>query len=1336
MQKRFSEILLSIFLLIASFNSKAQCLEFYDGTAQLTDTPVWISCFGTDFTLNLQSPNNIGAYTVDWGDGSPIDNGASLIPPAFISHIYTATIDTFSVTFTEIGTGCIIAGVVIMEEPTNASIQIPVGGVTQACAPAFLDFINSSTDVSPTTTFTWDFGDGSPILTLDHTNAGQTISHQYLPGTVNCNTQVTLTSENFCNAQQGGPSVATFNPIQIWDIDDASIAADNVLLCYPDTTVTFTNTTDQNCFAQGNTFQRQEKWNFGDYWGVGSDSIIGWQPWPPSLPQTMHYPGIGTYDVMLVDSSYCGLDTAYITVAIVPPPTADFTISDDTICAGEAITMFNNSFGGANTFDWNYGDGTGWHATGAGNQSNTFNVAGDYVITLAAHINGGTASCTDTTTLNLHVLPSPTANILQDNNAGCDTLTVTFTDASVDAISWYWNFDNGFTSSNQNPPPQFYNLVGTYNATLTVTSLNGCVDTDNAQVNVFQNPIVSFSPTSVCQNELAQFSDNSISSPTDPIISWNWSFDDGNTSVLEDPTNVYTALGTYNVSLEVFTANCSASDTIPVVVEPIPTSGFTTSINSGCTPLSVEFTNTTVGAISYNWYFGDGATSTSTDPTHIFVNSATTDTIYNVMLVSSTAFGCTDTLIVPITVFAGANANFSHNGFPGCAPLDVDFTNSSTGATSYQWSFGDGNGSTQTDPSHQYINNTLFIDVYTVELVAFSPNGCSDTLTDDITVYPIPNFGFTSVPDSGCSPLNVSFPSVIGAVAYDWDFGDGTTGSGPTPVHLYSNSTTNDIVYTVRLIATSAFGCIDTSYGTATVFPNPTAQLSLISNTGCTPFNADIQNLSLGATSYIFNYGDGNSSTTTNASHNYLYTNSGTGSHFFDLELIASTNKGCTDTVVTSIEVYPEVISSFLTDTIGCAPLTVAPNHNCINSSGFEWDFGNGIIDFGNAPSYTYQNTTTGILNYNLSLIAISPDGCTDSSNQLITVYPEPVATFNVTPLTQTYPSTTVNMINNTQSGPWNYYWDFGDGDTSTVISPNLHTYSTWGVYNILLSVSTPYCNDTTLKTITINPPLPIPEFTGSGEGCSPLTVTFNNTSQYADTYFWQFGDGNTSIQENPSHTYYGAGNFAVTLTTTGPGGTVALVQYDSVIVHENAVAFFKHAPDFVYVPNQPIQFYNLSSFANEYWWDFGDGDTSVAFTPVHYYTEAGSFDVTLVASNEFGCIDTFTVINAVIAEEGGDVVFPNAFTPDESGGNGGYYDPQALDNNIFFPIMGGVDEYHLMIFNRWGELIFESFDPLIGWDGYYRGELSKQDVYVYKAKVKFSDGRVETKVGDVTLIR
>ena len=1330
---KYLSILVCLFF--CSVKSGAQCPDIYDGTGTPSPNPYWISCFGTNFDLIFQSPDNIGAYTIDWGDGSAISSGGSLIPPASVTHTYTSTVDTFIVTLTETGTGCVVTGVVVMEEPSNASIQIPLGGSTQACAPQILEFTNSSTDVSETTVFTWDFGDGSPIVVQDYTTAGQVIQHQYLPGTVNCNTAVTLTAENYCNAQQGGPSQATFNPVQVWDFDIAAVQASALLLCYPDTTVTFENITTRNCLAEGNIFQRQELWNFGDYWGVGTDSIVGWQPWPPSLPVTIDFPGIGTYDIMLVDSNFCGLDTAIITIDIVAPPAAAFTVSDDTVCAGDVMTTFNGSGAGADSFDWNFGDGSGWQTTDATDQNHVFAAAGDYTIQLAANVTGG-LGCTDTFTLDIHVLPSPTAVINISNASGCDTLTTVFTEASIDAITWDWDFGNGNTSISQTPPAQFYATSGNYTVSLTVNASNGCSSTATEPVDVFQSPVVNFTPTAVCENSVSQFFDQSTSLAGDPVITWDWDFGDGNTAVAQDPTNTYAATGTYDVILIASTANCSGTDTIPVTVEPLPTAGFTTTPLSGCTPLDVGFTNSSVGAASYLWLFGDGDTAVATDTSHTYINLTLTDTVFDAQLIAVTAFGCTDTAFAQIDVFSGTQAAFTHNGVAGCAPLDVTFVNNSTGGSSYEWDFGDGTTSTVTDPFHVYVNASLFLQTDTVQLVSFSPNGCTDTTEQYITLFPTPDFTYNIDADTGCSPLNVSFPTVVGAVVYDWDFGDGNTSGSPAPNHTFVNPGATNVTYTVELIATSAFGCVDTTYDSVLVYPKPVAQFQVNNMIGCHPYTATFDNLSIGGSTFNWDYDDGNTSTNA-GTHTHTFINTGPGSAFFDVSLEAESANGCLDTSQMTIEVYPEVIADYSSDSAGCSPFTVDFTNLSSNADSYQWDFGDGIQDVGANPSHTYINNGTTVQVFTAELIAISADGCEDTITYDIEVYPFPVADFIANPLIQNFPATTVAVTNTSSTGPWDYLWNYGDDSTSNLANPVPHVYATWGVYDISLIVSTPYCSDTAFESIEILPASPIAHFSGSGVGCAPLTISFIDSSQHVHSWLWDFGDGNTSTEQNPTYTYFSEGTYTVTLSVIGDGGVDTAVHVDTVTAYPRATAFFQFFPDVVFVPNQPVQFYNLSVNADEYTWIYGDGvvDT-VYFQPVHYYTEPGSYDVTLIATNEYGCADTMTLPNAVTGEVGGSISFPSAFTPNPLGSNGGVYDPQSTDNDIFFPVFFGVDDYHLMIFNRWGELIFESFDTSIGWDGLYRGEPCQQDVYVWKVNARFNDGTVFSDAGDLTLIR
>jgi gliding motility-associated-like protein len=1484
-----------------------QCPQLYDYYGQPSASPMWYSCSSGSFALLIATPGAVGAFTIDWGDGSNLYAGASLVAPQTVSHVYANAVNEFTVVFTELATGCVVTGTLVMEQSSSASIQIPVGGLTQVCAPEVVEFINSSTNVSPNTVFTWDFGDGSPILTFDHTNWGQTIPHTYQQGTVDCETTVRLTAQNTCNTLQGGSSFATFNPIRIWDIDDATIAPSATLLCWPDRTVTFANTTDRNCFNQGNIFQRYEYWNFGDYWGAGQDSIIDWTPWPPTFPRTIQYPAIGSYEVMLLDSNYCGIDTAYVTINIVPPPTVSLTATPNPVCAGSEVSFNETTTGGANYYEWDWGTGGGFNWTGAGDQTHTFNTPGNYTVRYAASIQGATAGCADTASVVVDVLPSPTAQFSVDNDAACDQLTVAFTNTSVSGITYFWDFGDGTTSPLQDPPPHLYGTAGNYPVTLTVANSQGCEDVATHEINVYDPPQVVIGAQNVCQGVIAEFADLTVTQPGNPIIQWAWDLGDGTTDTVQSPNHLYAASGGYTVMLTGTTPYCSGTGTMDVVVEAKPVASFVPSSDLGCSPFPVDFLNTSVGGVDAIWTFGDGGASNAFSPNHTYINLGTQDSIYVVQLIMSTPSGCADTASAPITVASRVNAIFSHNAVPGCAPLAVDFTNSSTGADNYLWDFGDGSTSVALSPSHTYVNTTLFLQSRTVRLIAYSDAGCSDTLSQQILVYPTPDFTFVAQPDSGCSPHTVTLPSVVGAVSYAWDFGDGTSGSGPSPSHIYFNNTAADLIFPITLVASNAFGCTDTTYDEVTVYPVPDAQLLVAPLSGCHPFTATITNLSTGATAYDWSYGDGSDSDTLVSAHthtwynyagtnaitypialtatnaqgcssiassqvqvfpavnavfvadsvgcaplpvqfanvsagastyswsfgdgqtsdaaapthvytgqglndilfdiqltatssfgcsdtatatilihpqpiaqfipntqagcqplpvnfqdlsigavglewsfgdgtttsggpgatSHTYINSGTDPVFFDPRLVATTIHGCTDTATSQIQIYPTVIADFDVDTALCSPAAVDLVNNSSGAASYQWSMGDGTILLGFEPTYSYVNNTALDQVHTITLTATSAYGCTATMDHLIHVYPVPAAAFQATPNTQQFPNANVLVLNNSSPGPWTHAWDFGDGATSTQASPGTHAYGTWGVFTIRLVVSGTYCADTAAQVITITPPLPSASFIGQGSGCAPLVVSFTNTSLQGSTYQWNFGDGGTSTADNPTYIFNVPGVYTVTLTATGiNGGTNTMTKVDSVVVRPRATAFFVLQPNEVVIPSEPVFTYNLSSNATMYQWDFGDGNSSSEFNPVHYYQQIGEFNVQLIANNQWNCPDTFLLEDPVVATASGEIRFPNAFTPSSTGPTDGVYDPRSFNNDHFFPLFEGVEDYKLEIYNRWGELLFATDDIRIGWDGYYRGQPAKQDVYVWKAYAKFSDGHESILKGDVTLLR
>jgi len=252
-------------------------------------------------------------------------------------------------------------------------------------------------------------------------------------------------------------------------------------------------------------------------------------------------------------------------------------------------------------------------------------------------------------------------------------------------------------------------------------------------------------------------------------------------------------------------------------------------------------------------------------------------------------------------------------------------------------------------------------------------------------------------------------------------------------------------------------------------------------------------------------------------------------------------------------------------------------------------------------------------------------------------------------------------------------------------------------------------------------------------KGCYPLTVQFTNYSLGGTVYNWDFGDGNTSTERNPKHIYTDEGEFSAVLTIPGPDGHDDVFS-QRISVYGHPKAEFNVSPSTVYIPGESIRCYNLTNDARSYVWDFGDGTTSTEPTPMHEYMNEGVYDISLTAINQYGCEDVFYINSAVEAIKQGFIVFPNAFAPRPDVSNG-VEQPNGV-NEVFRPKYKDIDTYHLQIFDRWGQLIYESDDITLGWDGTYKNNPSAQDVYVFKAWGTFISGKEFRVTGNVLLVK
>ena len=332
--------------------------------------------------------------------------------------------------------------------------------------------------------------------------------------------------------------------------------------------------------------------------------------------------------------------------------------------------------------------------------------------------------------------------------------------------------------------------------------------------------------------------------------------------------------------------------------------------------------------------------------------------------------------------------------------------------------------------------------------------------------------------------------------------------------------------------------------------------------------------------------------------------------------------------------------------------------------------------------------------------------------------------------------SSAVYVETSGSTGPLTYQWNnnLGTEAGTYMVTPLLPTTYIVTVNNM--------CGLSVTDSITgnINPQPAIALLSNTNALCVPGTVLFFDNSATGNPddpiilWNWNFGDGTTSNDQNPVHGYNNPGTFLVTLIVSTAGGCTSnnISVPMTVSAHPAPTASFSMSSSNLNLPYDVLILNNQSTGANSYFWNFGDGGTSALVNPQYIYSSVGIFRVQLITMSQYGCADTaFAEVTT-----NADVVFPNAFTPNPNGSQGGNYDINNLNNDIFFPYSSGVIEFKLEVFNRWGEQIFETLDIKQGWDGYYRGIICQQDVYVWKAYIKLNNGKIFHKNGDVTLLR
>ncbi|HYV92164.1 MAG TPA: PKD domain-containing protein [Chitinophagales bacterium] len=409
----------------------------------------------------------------------------------------------------------------------------------------------------------------------------------------------------------------------------------------------------------------------------------------------------------------------------------------------------------------------------------------------------------------------------------------------------------------------------------------------------------------------------------------------------------------------------------------------------------------------------------------------------------------------------------------------------------------------------------------------------------------------------------------------------------------------------------------------------------------------------------------------------------------------------------------------------GCVPLTVQFTNNSVNATQFFWDFGDGGTSTVTNPTHTFTDTGT----YLIMLIASDPTACVpfDTAYTSVVVYNTTVDasyTFD----TLDFCDSIKAILSATSSNiATTFTWDFGD--STSAFGPNVnHTYTVPGFYTITMIANDPTaCNplDTFTETIDFTH-LVIASLTQEDYfGCPPFTIQFQDNGYGGITFFWDFGDGTTSTDPSPTHTYGNPGTYYGTFIASDPAACNPndTVQFTVTVFDFPPQAAFTANPTIIIDYNSEVHFTNQSQGATHYLWLFGDGDTSTAENPSHWYILSGDYLACLIAFNEGGCPDTACVQIQVDLIPAIDV--PNGFSPNGDG-----------QNDVLYVKGQDVKNMDFRVYNRWGELVFETNDINIGWNGIYKGKPQEMEVYVWTLSATFSNGKATVKNGNVTLLR
>ncbi|HRY33801.1 MAG TPA: PKD domain-containing protein [Bacteroidales bacterium] len=1155
-----------------------------------------ISCNGAaDGTATATVSGGVPPYQFAWNPGPTVTNSSGVHNRTNLSP------GTYALTVTD-NSGVLRTGSVIITQPPP--YQLVFNHTPNICDLSSNGYATVTVSGNtPPYTYQWNAAAGSTTDSVYNLTAGTYT--------------VTVRDSRNCSTQ-GSVSIT------YWSLPVASFGIDTACLGNPNG---FSN------FSYGTPYQIDTSfWSFGD----GNLSFTAF----PDMNTGHIYANPGTYTTQLYVKDTNGCLSAPVSRNVLVYPIPDAAFETESACFGQPAHFYDgstNTMGLITERIWIFGN----YDT-VFNQlypSYIFPAWGEDSVKLIIR---NTIGCSDSVShaVQTDSLPYPSFSY---QNLYCTEGQVQFTNTSLPngapLASWFWEFGNDYSSSAQHPLFEFGSTDTTYLVSLTATSARGCSDTVTLPVYVSPPFQADFTADTACWGSPTWFTDSVLTPSGDNIISWIWDFGDGSSSFDPDPSHTYLYPGIYTVFLLATDQHqCEQLIMHKVVVDSIPEAAFEYSLP--CDQDSVFFTDLSIphgsGIITWAWSFGDPGNplsySLEQNPGYQYPGPGQ----YTVSLTVTDEKGCQHTHSRVISVLALPEAAFITDA--ACQGEAVHFTDlSQSSIIAWNWDFGVEN--TSLDVSSLQHPEFVYASAgtYTVRLIVENNNGCKDTTWKQVTIQPKPTANFLNInicQNEAIQFNDLSTSPVTLITDWAWNFGEPLSGFNnvsfdQNPVHQYYQAG----FYSVRLIVADDNGCRDTMIKNITIYPHPLANFNPLDV--CHGLSTQFTDLSVpvygNLVSWQWDFADMTSSSLQHPLHLYPIPGS------FQVSLVVANNQGCSDTVSKTVQVFPRPDAAFSFNypcVEGQTQFQDNSNPNALFLTSWVWNFGDPASGFGNFsanqhPTHLYG----GPGNYPVRLVVTNSNQCSDTVINTLTVAAPPGVDFGYTKVCRGMPTEFSDSTSAPAGGLSQWQWNFGDGSAGVYQQNPSHTYANAGTYYVsLLVTDVNGCQRSKTKEIIVYP-LPNPSFQVSPL-CTGQPAYFTNYSNGAGApvtnYSWNFGDlftlDDTSHLEHPEYTYTLPGTYDVLLSITNSRGCVNQTS-QTIVIEESPVAGFLF--DTNQCTNEAVHFTDISySPANniQSWhWNFGDGQTSSAQNPIHYFTASGTYYVQLTVETQGGCVSKLT---------------------------------------------------------------------------------------------------------------